>query len=517
MPINGAKLKNPVALTELLKRGLKTKPDEEVIISLERSLTWRELDEAATRLAQNYLSLGLKPGDRIASLMPNRVPLYIHYLACIKGGFVGVPLNYRYMAPEIDHALEVSDASIIIAHYERMQDLVDSNYGDSLPLGKIIYAGEGERELTLENLTCSHNESRELIPPDPNSPAFIFFTSGSTGPAKGVTHTQESLKMMFASAAAAFEFSESDTLLPGSSISHLGGFMFSFAAISSGSCVLVAGRIDPDEIIPLLREYKPTVMCMIPAALFRVIRAHGARKEDFSSLRLFRVGADVVPLELEKEFEDLTGLVLDEGYGSSEMGLASLNPPSGQIKPGSVGIPVPGFTFSLRDDDGLEVSVGTDGNLWVKSNSLMSGYWERPDATVEVIVDQWFDTGDVLTADQDGYLHFRSRKKQIIVHDGSNISPIEVEESLLEHEAVEFAGAVGVHDLMHGENVRAFITIKEGEEAPPIMELIKFSRERIGYKAPEDIVILEEMPLNPTGKIDRVGLKRLAEEEHGHR
>jgi len=515
MPIYGDELKNPVALKDLLKRGLETKPNEKVIISHERSLTWRELDDASTRLARNYLSLGLKPGDRIASLMPNRVPLYIHYFACIKGGFVGVPLNYRYMAPEIDHALEVSRASIIIAHKERMKDLADSKFGDKLPLGKIIY--EGESGITLEDLITKENKGVELAPPDTNNPAFIFFTSGSTGPAKGVTHTHESFRWMFGSAAEAFEFVDSDTVLPGSSISHLGGFLFSFAAMTRGARVLVARRIDPEEIIPLLRNYKPTVLCMIPAALFRVIRAHGARREDFSSLRILRAGADSVPLELEKEFEDLTGLVIDEGYGSSEMGIASLNPVEGLIKTGSVGLPVPGFIFSLRDDTGEEVLPGVDGNLWVHTRSLMSGYWNRDEATDEVVKDSWFDTGDVLVAEEDGYLKFRSRKKQIIVHDGSNISPVEVEESLLEHKAVELAGAVGVHDTMHGENVRAFITIKEGVEAPPIMELIKFSRDRIGYKAPEDIVILKEMPLNPTGKIDRVGLKKLAEEEHAHR
>jgi long-chain acyl-CoA synthetase len=125
--------------------------------------------------------------------------------------------------------------------------------------------------------------------------------------------------------------------------------------------------------------------------------------------------------------------------------------------------------------------------------------------------------GDVLRADEDGYMHFRSRKKQIIVHGGSNICPQEVEEALLEHEAVELAGVVGIHDVMHGENVRAFITLKEGAEVPRIFDLIKFSREHIGYKAPEDIVILDEMPLNPTGKIDHVTLKRIAEEGHGHR
>jgi acyl-coenzyme A synthetase/AMP-(fatty) acid ligase len=256
---------------------------------------------------------------------------------------------------------------------------------------------------------------------------------------------------------------------------------------------------------------------MIPAALFRIIRDHGATREDFTTIRLCRSGSDSVPLELEREFMDLTGHPIDEGYGSSEMGLATLNPPSGVIKIGSIGPPLPGFVFSIRDEDGNELRTGEDGNAWIKTKSLMVGYWENPQATKKVIADGWFNVGDVLRADEDGYLHFRGRKKQIIVHDGSNICPQEVEEALLEHEGVELAGVVGIHDVMHGENVRAFITVKEGARQPKVMELIKFARERVGYKAPEDVVILQEMPLNPTGKIDRLKLKRLAEEEHGHR
>ncbi len=517
MAIYGPKLENPTAVPDLLTIGLDTKSDEHALVSLDTQLTWAELEESTARLAAGYLAHGLVPGDRIASLMPNRVSLLVHYLACFKAGLVTVPLNYRYMSPEIDHALEVSGARALVAHAERSEDITASRLAPELPVGIITHSTKDKELASLEKMLSADVPDMDLPVPDPNSPAAIFFTSGSTGPAKGVTHTHESLRWMIGSAAAGFEFTEQDTLLPGSSISHLGGFIFSFAALSVGARALVARRIDPDEIIPLLRTYRPTVLCMIPAALFKVIRDHGATKDDFSSLRLCRAGADTVPLELDKEYMDLTGHPIDEGYGSSEMGLAALNPPSGLIKIGSIGLPVPGFVFELKDDTGNEVPAGVDGNAWVKTKSIMSGYWENPEATSQVLVDGWFDTGDVLSADEDGYLHFRSRKKQIIVHDGSNISPIEVEESLLEHESVELAGAVGVHDTMHGENVRAFITLKEGAEAPKIMDLIKFSRQRIGYKAPEDIVILDEMPLNPTGKIDRVKLKQIAEDKHSHR
>ena len=140
----------------------------------------------------------------------------------------------------------------------------------------------------------------------------------------------------------------------------------------------------------------------------------------------------------------------------------------------------------------------------------MLGYWRDPAATSATIRDGWLDTGDLMEAGQDGYLQFRGRRKQIIVHDGSNISPQEVEETLLQHPAVESAGVVGVPDLLHGENVLAFVTLKAGSPRPEAGELIRFARERIGYRAPAELAILAEMPLNPTGKIDRVALKGLS-------
>ncbi len=174
----------------------------------------------------------------------------------------------------------------------------------------------------------------------------------------------------------------------------------------------------------------------------------------------------------------------------------------------------PGHEAALRDDDGREVAVGEEGQLWIRSPGNLIGYWNRPDATAEAIVDGWLHTGDVMRRDADGFFWFCGRKKQLIIHDGSNISPQEVEGALLEHPAVAAAGAVGVHDLVHGENVRAYVTLVEGVEAPSESELIAFARQRVGYKAPEEIVFLGEIPLNAAGKVDRVTLKQRAAKDH---
>src|ERR1043166_4337104 len=227
--LEGPQLPGPVALSDLLRAEVAAKPDSEALVSGRERWTWRGLDSAVTNLARNFLSLGLKPGDRVASLMPNRTALVIHYLACMKAGLVSVPLNYRYTVPDIEHALELSCASLLFAHAERLPELDASRIVHHLPHGIVIHEGETSRRPQLANLMMRRSSGKPLPVINPADPAFIFFTSGSTGPAKGVTHSQESLGWMCASMAAAFAFGPDDIVLPGSSLSHIGGFLFSLA------------------------------------------------------------------------------------------------------------------------------------------------------------------------------------------------------------------------------------------------------------------------------------------------
>jgi long-chain acyl-CoA synthetase len=529
--IRGAQLDSPAApLRDLLRPGLESGSEEVALLSSRRSLSWRELEEASSRLSAGYLGLGLLAGDRVASLMPNRVDLVVHYLACFKAGLIATPLNYRYTATEIDHALAVSGARVLLAHVERAEDVAASALAGGLELGTIAYRDaeplpQGNAEPASEAAWVADFAGlleAEPLPHDdgvvdPTAPAVIFFTSGSTGPAKGVTHTRETLRWMIASAAMAFELSADDVFLPGSSMSHVGSFLWALATLSVGGRVVVARATDAHELLPLLREQQPTVLAMIPAALSALIHDHDLRPGDFASLRICRAGADKVSTELLTEFAAAAGFPIVEGYGMTEVGLATLNPPSGEIRQGSIGTPIGGFEIELRGEDGEPIEGEAVGRIWIESRSRMSGYWEAPEATAEVVVDGWLDSGDLARADADGYLWFFGRKKQVIVHDGSNISPYEVEGALVDHPAVALAGAVGVHDTVHGENVRAYVTLADGAEKPSAADLIVHCRERIGYKAPEEIVFLDEMPLNPTGKIDRSGLKQLAEDHlHPH-
>jgi long-chain acyl-CoA synthetase len=503
-------VQRPATPSDLLRAGLDSNPDGLALVSARTRLTWQALDDLTTRLASGYLDLGLEPGDRIASLMPNRFELVVHYLACFKAGLVATPLNYRYTAPEIDHALSISEARALLAHVERDADLAVSKRVAGLPLGRIGYGERTRGGVTLEELLERDRPHSAFPAPAHTAPAVIFFTSGSTGPPKGVTHTHETLGWMFATAAAGLELDPGDLVLAGSSLSHVGAFYVTFGALSVGAGIVVARTYGGDELLPLLRDERPTVLSMLPSALFALTRDHGASHDDFSSLRICRAAGDKVSAELEREFTALSGFAIDEAYGLTETGLVSVSPPD-SIRIGSVGQVAPGVSVSIRDDAGEAVEIGNEGRVWIKTHASCAGYWGDEEATAAAFVNGWLDSGDVMRADPEGYLYFRGRRKQIIVHDGSNISPQEIEDVLLEHPSVESAAVIGIHDVIHGENVRAYITLREGCERPSDLELIRFARDEVGYKAPEEIVVLDEMPQTATGKVNRTALKRMAE------
>ena len=515
MILSGPPLTRPDRLDRLLDAGLDRDPTGPALQDLRTSLSWQELEEQVERLVGAYSRLPLQQGDRVASLMPNRLELVIHYLACLRLGLVITPLNYRYVVPEIDHALRVSGAVLLLYHRERRADLDDTDLAGSLPLGLIRFddgpvgaAGNGER--LLQAMLSSPVAPAEPAKLAPESAAIIYFTSGSTAKPKGVTHSRRSYGATLASLAQAMEYVAGERLMVGCSLAHAAASMYGLAALSVGATLVVATESDNHGLEALLHHRQPNLLLMLPAPLMGLMHDRDLNPRDFSPVRLCLSGGDKVPVQLQRDFEASVGFAIDECFGMSECGVATVSPPSGENRIGSVGRVCPGFECCIRDEQGLELPVGAVGRLWLRSASVMTGYWDNPSATAETLVGGWLDTGDEMRADADGYLWFCGRRKQIIVHDGSNICPQDVEEALCEHPAVELAGAIGIHDVMHGENVRAYITLQPGAPVPSRRDLIRFARERIGYKAPEEIVVLREIPLNPSGKVDRVALKQMA-------
>jgi len=514
MPISVPPLSASADLTDLLRGGLSANPDGTALFALDGALTWREIDAACARLARSYLNLGLMPGDRVASIMPNRAALVIHYLACMRAGLVAMPLNYRYSAADIDYALGVATPAALLVHSERAHDISTVTGVSQLPLGVIVHAGKLDNTFAIENLIDA--ECEEALPEiQAEAPAFIFFTSGTTGKPKGVTHSHASMGSMVASNSQALGLCSQDVVLPASWISHTAGLRLTFAGLWAGAKTNIARKFEPNELLRLLRRTRPTVAQILPAPLAALLESHGAVRDDFASLKTMMVGGDKPSQTVVKKFDALAGVPIGSFYGMTEMGTSHSNTHGGAEKAGAVGLNNPGYVSELRNEAGEEVPVGADGRHWVKSPSMMTEYWNNPEATAAAFRDGWLDTGDLMQRDADGYFWFRGRQKQIIVHDGSNISPAEVEDALTLHPAIEAAVVVGVRDEMHGEDVWAFVSLVEGVASFCVSEVIDFARERVGYKAPDLVKVLNTLPLTIGGKLDRMALKRLAEEENG--
>ena len=508
MPISGPFLSRPAPLHELLTEPARTKPDEIAVISGEARWSWAQLERDVQRMAAHFVADGLRPGDRLATLVPNCGALLVVYLACLKAGGVVTPLNYRYRPAGLNTALELSGARMMFAHGDRADDLAATRAVRDLDLGVLSVGGEIAGARRYEDLQAQAPPNGLLPEINPDDTALLFFTSGSTGTPKGVMHSITSFGSIVSSFAQARELDARDVVFPGGSISHVGSLGAALAALSVQASVVLTQGFATETVARALRTAHPTLIVALPAALIALMHGGGLSRADFASVRTVISGGDAFPVELAQAFREFSGVQVTETYGLTEATGALLGPMDGSGKPGSVGHVCPGFTASIRDDQGQESAQGV---LWLSGAPVCQGYWNNPDETQACFVDGWFNTGDLMEVDADGFFWFHGRRKQIIVHDGSNIAPQEVEEAVMHHPAVSLAGAVGVENALHGENVWAFVTLDPEVPRPPVQEIIDTARGQIGYKAPEMVVVLEEMPLNVTGKVDRVALKRMAE------
>ena len=235
-----------------------------------------------------------------------------------------------------------------------------------------------------------------------------------------------------------------------------------------------------------------------------MLHSSGAADADMSSLRTCITGGSAMPVEILRAFEERFGCAVFEGYGLSETSpVASFNQPGYERKPGTIGFPVRGCEMRVVNEDGEDVPVGAHGEIAIRGENLMKGYWNRPDATAGAIPDGWFRTGDIATVDADGYYAIVDRKKDLIIRGGYNVYPREVEEALYEHPAVAEAAVIGIDHADLGEEIGAAVALKPGVEAEP-EELKAFVRDRLAaYKYPRSIWLVDTLPKGPTGKILR--------------
>jgi long-chain acyl-CoA synthetase len=499
--------RSKLSLRNLLRPSVDAAPTRPVLQG-DQVWTYSRLEEEANRLARRWLARGLEPGDRVAMLLPNRAEALLVYLACFKSGLVAVPLDYRYRPPQINYVLRHSGSRILVAHVERLEDVAACD--DARHVDVAVVGGD----TPLDDGPVPPGDDLAAAEFRPDDVAIIFYTSGTTSRPKGVTLTRASLTAGTTKFLANVPLGTGDVALVSAPI------MRPFAlrtqvlpTLHAGGGVVLLEKFTAADYLAALRQPPvKTFLAFIPYALHQVVHAPGVRRQDFAGVRLCISGGDRVPLELHRAFHDLTGLELSEQCGMTEAGMYALTPPFGRKKPGSIGLPFYGVQLCLVDAQGNDVRAGQPGEVIVHSPLMMEGYWNDTAQTRKALRDGWFRTGDLARFDEDGYLWFLGRLKNIIVHDGWNIGPAEVEDALLAHPAVAEACVVGVTDAVHGQNVHSFVTLRPEAAPPTEAELRHFVEARLPrQKVPERIHVVAELPRTGPGKIDRDRLQWQAE------
>jgi long-chain acyl-CoA synthetase len=271
-----------------------------------------------------------------------------------------------------------------------------------------------------------------------------------------------------------------------------------------GSTLTLIPRFDGAKALSVIERDKVTIFEGVPTMFSAMLHSDDADKVDVSSLRLCVSGGSAMPVEVMRSFEETFGCIILEGYGLSETSpVASFNHPHAERKPGSIGTPIAGVEMRLVDDDGKDVRAGEVGEIAIRGENVMKGYWQRPEDTAKSIPDGWFRTGDLARQDDDGYFFIVDRKKEMIIRGGYNVYPREIEEALYEHPAVAEVACIGIAHPELGEEVAAAVALKPGASAE-VEELRNFVKERVAaYKYPRQLWLVDSLPKGPTGKILR--------------
>ncbi len=471
-------------------------PDAPAIKLDDVVFSYKLLDEASARVAAMLKSKGMQPGDRVGIMLPN-VPYFpVAYYGVLRAGGIVVPMNVLLKARETAFYLKDPGAKIIFAWH----DFLDAaQHGADEAGAEVINVKPGE----IEGEIFGHEPDFDIVDRADDDCAVILYTSGTTGTPKGAELTHGNLGSNVDTVLAMFEIADNDVVLGALPLFHSFGQTCSMnACIKGGGCLTLLPRFDPAKALEIFGRDKVTVFMGVPTMYGAMLHDPSRESADFEALRMAVSGGASLPVELMKAFEEAFGCIILEGYGLSETSpVASFNQPGQPRKPGSIGTPIPGVEMKVVGENGEDLPTGEVGEILIKGPNVMKGYWNRPDATEEVMDGDWFHTGDMARVDEDGYFFIVDRKKDLIIRGGYNVYPREIEEVIYEHPAVREAAVIGVPHDEFGEEVAAVIALKEGEDVDADT-LRSYVKEQVAaYKYPRHVWFVDELPKGPTGKI----------------
>lgn len=480
-------------------------------------VSYAQLASAASQVQRHLEALGVERGDRVALSMPNVALMPALYYGIVAAGAICVPLNPLLSGAELEYHLRDSGAKVLFAFAgTRLASEASSTVlvKNGSVRCEVFTGGEGSPVAPFDAPT---ETVLEPVPVAASDAAIILYTSGTTGRPKGATLTHANILSNARSCVSVFGFTAEDVIFGGLPLFHAFGQTVSMnAAFAASATVALLPRFTPDGALNLIERAGVSVLAAVPSMYVSLAAALEAEPERARSLRgriRFGIsGGSPLPAPVHAAWKTLIECPVYEGYGLSETSpVVSFNQAEFGMVLGSVGRVLPGVQVQVRCPEGSECAPGVSGQLWVRGENVMAGYWNNPAATAEVFDGEWFATGDVARVDEQGNIFIVDRIKDMVLRNGYSVYPREIEDVLYTHEQVQSVAVLGVPDERVGEEVVAVVMPRPGADEGVLQaELNALARTRLAaYKYPRRYVMVESMPLGPTGKILKRDLRVL--------
>jgi long-chain acyl-CoA synthetase len=490
----------------ILERAVEHFADKTAIVMSERRVSYAELEEASNKVANALIKMGLKKGDRVATIQSSNPEFVTVFFGIIKAGGIAVPLDARHIVDELANIFDDCQPEVLVAESPALDSLVPAlpRFGSIKHVIDLSAKYEG-KFLSYRQIMADSPVSRVDIDIAPDDIAIISYTGGPTSNPLGVVLSHRSVSTEAITSGDVFEQTDKDVLMQFAlPMYHMFGLTaVLLASLAKGSTVVVVpgtGR-SIDSFMEAIEREKGTMYLGVPyiyALAINVARREGI-KHDLSSLRLCISGGAPLPNEIIKLFKHYYGFNLLDIWGQTEsVSQITVSPIDGTGKIGSSGKPMPCWEIKIVDDNDNELPSNQPGEI-IARGPILTGFYNNPQATAETIKNGWLHTGDIGKIDEDGYLFITGRKRKILILKGQNIFPGDIEEVLLTHPKIAEAKIIGVPDMIRGETVKALIRLKPGETATE-QEIRQFYQNRMAdYKLPREIIFTEDIPeVTPT-------------------
>ncbi len=532
-------------LPKLLEETARRFPRRRALVYFGMEMSYGQLFDHVNRCAAGLQALGVRKGERVALMMPNCPQYVIAYFGALRAGAIVTATSSMYTRREAAHQWHDAGATTLIIE-QRLYPIAKAASADVPELQRTIVTGvrdyyptrfaaldralrskrTPDRPKSLSPLSGSSLLSwRDLlglarnprpVPQKPSDIACLQYTGGTTGTSKGAMLTHANLVTnAFQTRHWLSKDQEAEVMVAALPLFHIYAMTcVMICSLLAGGTIIILPRFELRAALSIIRRYHPTIFHGVPTMYVGFNNAPGM-KNRFKSLRICMSGGAGLPVEVQQQFEKLSGGRLVEGYGLTEASPCThVNPPDGLAKIGSIGLPIPGTEARIVDvETGTrDLPLGEAGELVLRGPQVMKGYWNKPKETADVLRNGWLFTGDIARKDEDGYFYIVDRKKDLIIAGGFNIYPREVEEVLFEHPAIKEAAVIGLPDPYRGETVKAFVVLKDGASATTD-HIIAWCRERLAsYKVPRQVEFRDSLPKSGVGKYLRRELRLQSEQ-----